>query len=427
MKISLNRLTHEYFIYFIPIIMFDYYLIMRGININTILLIPAFVLFIIKAVKIAIQHQHTRFITYLNAFVVYSIISGFFYAFNDAPFACFTSGFKFFLFPVVFAYLGYTDSSNNKFEKCYMYACLFCFLIGFYLYYNVPSYYSKYLLQVKDSSWNMDASSLDTDNVINFTRFGSFFSSSYAVQYFGIPALIMSLVYANKKSPNMNIWFIYAIAITSFVACILCQQRMAMSFSFLIPLILSIYYSKYGNFKLLKILILSIIIILLFGGVILSLEKFDFFREMIVLRFEKMNFWEALKDRTGQFESFGRMTTLSAIFGLGLGSCSTIAGSFGLDSVFDSEFPKIFYELGLVGIVMFLFVIIPTLLRGLKYFKFLHMELMIVAFFLTAGIGSDSLTFFIYDIIFWYSVGRIWNKAHLSNTIINNNIIKKKY
>ena len=390
--------------------MLDYYLIMRNININTILLFPAFILFVLNAINIAVNSSHSPFITSLNLFVGYCLLTLICYAFNNTPIACYIGGVKSFLFPIVFAYMGYVDTADDKFNTWYMYACLFCFICGLYLYFSPPSYYTEFLIKSRDAAWNTSANSLTEETVMNWSRFSSFFTTSYAIQYFGVPALIMSLVFSTKKKGSINKWTCYLLAIVSFISCILCQQRMAMAWAFFVPFALGIYYATKGDFNILRIVIISIVLVISLMGFILSLERFDIVSEMVSNRFGQMNFIDALNDRTGQFQSFSRTTPLSLIFGLGLGSCSGIAGAFGLDAVFDSEFPKIFYELGLIGILLFLLLIIPTVVRGIRYFRYMHMELLIVLFFLVAGIGSDSLTFFLFDVIFWYTLGRIWNK-----------------
>lgn len=400
--------------------MLDYYLIMRNININTILLFPAFILFSSYAVYIAIRSRHNSFIISLNVFIVYCIFTIICYTFNNTPLTCFVGGFKSFLFPIVFAYMGYVDKFDDRFNTYYMYACLFCFLCGLYLYFSPPSYYTEFLIRSRDDAWNTSAKYLTEDTILNYSRFSSFFSSSYAIQYFGVPALIMALVYSNKKQVSLNKkWICYLLALVSFISCLLCQQRMAMAWAFFVVVFLGIYYGHKGNYNILKIVIISICLLSLFMGFILSLERFDIVSEMVKGRFEQMNFADAYSDRKGQFQNFSRITSTSMIFGLGLGSCSGVAGAFGLDAIYDSEFPKIFYELGLLGTVLFFVLIIPTIIRATKKIKYLHMELLIVVFFLVAGIGSDSLTFFLFDVIFWYSIGRIWNISYLNYRIKN--------
>lgn len=400
--------------------MIDYYLIMRNININTILLFPAFVLFSFYAIRIAAKSAGNPFITTLNLFAGYCLFTLICYGFNHTPLACFVGGVKSFLFPIVFAYMGYVDKHDDQFNTWYIYACLFCFICGLYLYFSPPSYYTEFLIRSRDAAWNTSTKYISENNVMDWTRFSSFFSSSYAIQYFGIPSLAISLVYSTRKNVAISKWICYIIALVSFISCILSQQRMAMAWAIFLPLFLGVYYGAKRNYNILKAVIISIVIIFLLMGFILSLERFDVVSEMVRGRFEQMNFVDALESRTGQFQNFSRTTPLSMIFGLGLGSCSGIAGAYGLEAVFDSEFPKMFYELGMIGIVLFLILIIPTIIRGTKFFRHLHMELLIIIFFLVAGIGSDSLTFFLFDVIFWYAMGRIWNKNYLSFRLQNN-------
>lgn len=109
------------------------------------------------------------------------------------------------------------------------------------------------------------------------------------------------------------------------------------------------------------------------------------------------------------------------LFGLGMGSCGHAAHYAGCEAITDVEYMKLFYEFGMFGISLLGFIIVSTLIRGIKRIKYLLGEVLILLYYLAAGIGSDSLTFFIFSVMFWYTLGRVWNVAYL-NTIIQNKI-----
>ena len=88
-----------------------------------------------------------------------------------------------------------------------------------------------------------------------------------------------------------------------------------------------------------------------------------------------------------------------------------------LKAIADGEFIKLFYEFGIVGMILLACVILPTLLRGIKFFKLYYVEVVIILFYLAAGIAADSLTLFVFSIMFWYSLGRIWNKEYYKTII----------
>lgn len=394
--------------------MINYYLIMRGINLNTFIMLPIFALLAIKSINLAIKNSNTWFIKTMNVFLVYCLSTIVFYAINDAPISCYTNDIRQFVFPILFAYLGCCCEDDKEFKKWYLVACAGCFLIGLYLYIAAPGYYTAYLHDARSNLWFKDDSQyVNESNIIEFSRFSSFFASSYIISFFSIPALIISLGYSIKDDSPVPHHWCYVIATVSFIAAILCQQRIAIGFAFLVVVFFLIFTRRMSGIKKgSRTWLFYIIVILLVVGLADFVANFDWYDRIAVLvggRLEVMNFSQALSERTGQYSSFDRATGLSYILGLGLGSCGHAAGAVGLKAIHDGEFVKLFYEYGLVGCTILAVLLISTLKRGLMNFKNYYTELLIIVFFLVAGLGSDSLTFFVYSAMFWFSVGRIWN------------------
>ena len=154
-----------------------YYLIMRGINLNSVIMLPIYFFLTIKAVEILLKNNHSTFIKMMNVFLGYSLASIVLFAVNDVPVSCFFDTLRTFFFPFVFAYLGYNYSSDHEFNKWYLYGCTFCFVVGIYLYTVGPGYYTAYLSSVRDSGALYNPVINET-NVLEFTRFSSFFSTS---------------------------------------------------------------------------------------------------------------------------------------------------------------------------------------------------------------------------------------------------------
>ena len=389
-----------------------YYLIMRGINLNSFLVLPVLFVLTIKAITIAIKYNLDSFVTKINLFLAYSLLTGVFYIFNDVPFSCYTSAIRSFVFPLFFAYLGYKYSMNQEFNKWYLYACAFCFLVGFYLYLEAPSYYVTYMADARNNAFNA-SSYIDESNIMDYARFSSFFTTSYAISCLSVPALILSLSFSlQSKKTNSRILY-YFIAFVSFVAAILCQQRIAMACAALVVIFWGWFSKKISNakgaFSTIFAYIVFISISLYLFGAIMHMEWYDRVSNLISLRLNEMSLSDAMASRLDQYSSFDRMTGFSVVFGLGLGSCGHAAAAVGLKSVADGEFVKLFYEFGFVGCALLAILIIPSLIRGLKYFRSYYAEVMIIMFYLIAGIGSDSFSFFIFSVMMWYSLGRIWN------------------
>jgi len=413
----MGKILRSLFNYFYPILMIDYYLIVRGINLNTLIVLPIFFILAVVAVKIMATKGRQSFIMSMNLFLIYCLLTVFWYLFNDAPFTCYTTMLRSFVFPIIFAYLGCQYSSDHVFNKWYVYACGFCFLVGFYLYLETPQYYLRFLAEARDNAFNA-RSDINESNVIEYTRFSSFFATSYAVSCFSVPALILSLSFALKSKIGWERVVFYIIAFSSILAALLCQQRIAIGSTFVVLIFWVFYSSSQTNTKGLFGVIMAYTIVILLSiymlGLIVSYEWFGRVSDMVTTRLGQMDFVDAMDHRKGQYTSFDRMTDFSLVFGLGLGSCGHAAVAAGLRGIADGEFIKLFYEFGVVGMALLASIIIPTLYRGIKFFKYYYIEVIIILFYLAAGIASDSLTFFIYSIMFWYSLGRIWNKNYFN-------------
>lgn len=423
----MKKSIYYIFTYLFPILMLDYYLILRGLNLNTIIVLPIFFVLTVLAVRIGATRGRDSFILSMNLFLGYCLLTAFFYMFNDAPFSCYIETLRSFVFPIIFAYLGCVYSKDSEFNKWYLYGCAFCFIIGFYLYLDAPSYYVRYLAEARDNSWGA-RSDINDSNVLEFTRFSSFFATSYAISCLSIPALIMSLSFAlNSKAVKMRVVY-YVIAFSSFIAAIICQQRISMGFAIIVLLFWAMFSRRLtgikGNLGVLLIYIIFALLSIYALGKFSHFQGFERVEDMVSLRFEQMDFYDAMDLRTNQYTTFDRQTDWSMFFGLGLGSCGHAAVAKGLKAIADGEFLKLYYEFGILGCFLLASVILPTLSRGLKYFKYYYVEVIIVVFYLSAGIASDSLTFFIYSIMFWYSLGRIWNKNYFKQ-LKNNSSLEK--
>ena len=402
------------FTYCIPIIMVVYYLIMRGINLNSVIMLPIYFFLTIKAVEILLKNNHSTFIKMMNVFLGYSLASIVLFAVNNVPVSCFFATLRTFFFPFVFAYLGYNYSSDHEFNKWYLYGCAFCFVVGIYLYIVGPGYYTAYLASVRDSGALYNPVINET-NILDFTRFSSFFPTPYAVSCFSIPTLIISLAFSSKRETGVPQWACYSIAVISFTAAFLCQQRIAIAFAIAIVIFYGFYLMKLnrGGQKF-GVIIAYILIALLIVSVMGSIAHFEWYDRIFTLverRFELMDFEDAMSHRTNQY-NIERSSDLFFIFGSGMGSCGHAAIFAGYKGVADGEFVKTFYEYGVVGCFILGSIILSSLYRGLRFFKLYNVEVLIMVFYLAAGIASNSLTFFIYSIMFWYSMGRIWNKKY---------------
>ena len=407
---KLNSQTYKLFILYWPIVMINYFLLMSTkINLTILLVDVPLVLFAYKSLKILNQSKRDDFVTFWGIFAVYVLFTVVAYAFNGTPIVCYFLGIQYYFVPLCFAPLGYYFSSDYKYNKSYLYACAICFAVGFFLYATLPPYYVSFLAEEQGYE------QFGQDELFGITRFSSFLPGSYNISFLSVPALILSLSYSVNQNAGIKKRLCFLIASISFVAAIICQQRIAMFFAVFVVLFYSFYLSRHGNRTIVFVAIGVIVILaLIINNYVSEMPFYDALQESVLGRFEKMDVSVALSERTGQYSTFNRATWWSYIVGLGMGSCGHLVIPYHLQAIYDGEFVKTFYEFGLIGTSLFTILTIMTLLRGVKLFRYLHSEVLIMLFFLGACVGASALTFFIYNSMFWFAMGRIWNKNYLA-------------
>lgn len=405
-----KSLTYKLFLLYWPIVMFNYFLLMSTkINLTILLVDLPLVFFVLRAISICLQKSKNKFVTIFGLFALYILLTGLAYGFNKTPYQCYLLGIQYYFAPLCFAPLGYSLATNHGFNKFYLYACLFCFLIGFYLYATLPPMYMDYLAEVQGYE------KFNQDQLFGVSRFSSFLPGPYNISYLSVPALILSIAYSVNPDAGINRLLCYLIAGVSFIAAIICQQRISMFFAIIIVSFYAFYLSQKGNRSIILAFIgIIVLLMVIINNYVSEMPFFDTLKENVLMRIEKMDVSDAMSERTGQYTGFDRATWWSYIIGLGLGSCGHLALPYNLHTISDGEFVKTFFEFGLLGTVLFVFLIVKTLLRGVRLFKYLHAEVLIVFFFLGACIGASALTFFVYNSMFWFSMGRIWNNDYIA-------------
>lgn len=400
------------FLAFMPLYMISQYMFVRGVNMYLLLFhLPRLILFVL-AMLLMLKKNNSTFITLMSFFFAYNVLSFVLYAFNGASVSFYIGTLQSYLFPMIFAWFGYRYSNDEKYNKIYLFSCLGCFLVGLYLYFTMPSYYLQFLYDFETTQYT-GRDNVTENAILAYSRFSSFFGSSYMVSYLSIPALTISLSYTLNNNKEVNKFWCYFIAIVSFIAAQLCQQRIAMVYSVAVLLIYAFFSLKAKHSS--KLLIVYAVVIVVFVsvlGAIGTLERFDVISDNMMGRLYSMDINSAMEQRTVQYRLSERATWWSYIFGLGMGSCGGVAREAGLIGVTDGEWVKLFYEMGLVGTSLFIMIILTSLARSLKYFRLYNIEFIVIVYFLAAGIGSNSLTMNIPCAMFWYCLGRIWNKKY---------------
>lgn len=407
-----DKIAKWTFLAFMPLYMISNYLFMRGINTYLLLYHLPRLILLILALSLMAKKNDSNFIKLMAFYFVYNVFSFVFYAFNNTPFSCYFGVLESYLYPMLFVWLGYGYSNDEQYNKWFLFSCLGCFLIGFYLYFTMPPYYVQFLYDFQTTGWTAK-DNVSEGSILAFSRFSSFFGTAYVISYLCIPALIISLGYSLYKNTVIPKYWLYIIAVASFIAAQLSQMRIAMAYS-VVVLLFFVFYSLKTN-KSSKLLMVYSAVILAFIaslGVLGALDRFDIISENILGRLSEMNVEKAIDQRTFQYVVSSRATWWSYITGLGMGSCGGQARAVGLAGVTDGEYVKLFYEMGLFGTALFIMIVLTSITRGIKHLRMYYIELIVVVYFLVAGIGSNSLTMNIPCAMFWYCLGRIWNKKY---------------
>lgn len=415
MWLSNNKIVSIAFVYFIPLIMLNTFLSIFSIDTDLLFYYPPILILSIVAISSALKSKKQITISIVNGYLLYLLLSICLYTVNGVPINCYLFSILQTVFPILFVYLGYSFSDDNEYIKWLIYGCTICFIIGLIFYFTTPSFYVTYLSNLRNATWYsvMDA---DEATIMDNFRFSAIFADSYSVSYFSIPVLILSFSNIISHRVAINKTWLYIAIIVCFISAILCQQRIAIAFALLIPVYYALISIKEGIGSRLIIIYIGIIILLLgILSLVSDLDRWLIIKENVTDRFLNFNFRDAMSERTDQYIRFNRQTDWSLFLGLGLGTCGGQARSAGLIGVTDGWFVKSFYESGLLGMSLFVLLIVPSLLRGLKYYKLYNAELLIILYFLAACLGADALSATIPTTIFWYSIGRIWNPRYFRN------------
>mgnify|MGYP003209222538 CR=1 FL=1 len=409
---------------FFPIYMMIYFVLMFGVRITNFIGIPLVILISLVAISywiVQIKYPKNRnFGKRIGAaWAFYCIFSIYLYSVNALPLSCYIDGLRNFLFPLLFFFIGSNeDITDDTFYHYFLLSCLFFFGFGLYLYFYTPSYYLDFLIKSKEETWYLDSSYINESNVMQYTRFSSFMSTSYVTSALSVSMMACAYGYIYNRKYHISKNLLYVIVILGLVGAILSQQRIAM-FCSVSLFIFYIFYGVKRNDRTSLYLVLGVLLLYSVGvGFSFLDERVSIITEMLTGRMENMSFSGAMSERTGQYSRAYSEILSYLITGKGLGAgghSASLAGSVGIH---DGEYLHLLLEFGLMGAVLFIPFMIRTIYRSIKNFKYLSIETCIVVYILLSGIGENVLSqsYFIGS-IFWYCVGRVWSENYLKQRI----------
>ena len=349
-------------------------------------------------------------------FIVYSLFSGMLFLFHEVPFTSYVIEVDKYLCAMAFFFIGCDrNNTGDDYEKWFLWACMVCFLVGFYLYFFSPSWYSRRLVAMRALHWYKSAASEST--IVDYSRFSSFWGSSYAMSYLGVTALGFSFLEVSIGTTKRNRVGGWIGIFVCWLACILCQQRIAMACSAL-TVGVHLMFSGIVERKKYALWLAAGVGLAVLVAVTVNFDtlgqRFSVVSEQLQQRREDMSFDSAMAGRTHQYQT-ALENWKSVWFGYGIGSASGYARSQNFMGVNDGNYVKILYEQGMVGLTWFALILLGSLVHGVRHFPYYRFETGILVFFILASIGSNAFCINgLYVMPFWYALGRIWNPLELT-------------
>jgi hypothetical protein len=411
-KINIDRLDRFILDNLYPIyIIYAFFLML---NINTYLSVFLFVFICYYGIKVslisAFHSPYLWFKTIFIGYILYNLFSIIQYSINRMPLSIYISDIINSITPMMFFYIGINPHKlDNKFYDKILWACIFCFTVGIYLYITLPPWYLDWKVEMMNSMWYRQQGSVNDEYYMEVGRFTSFFPTSYNTSCLGI--ISISIIFSYLLKYKFKMYYIFALFL-SICAIILAKQRVAMVYALFIfsfYLFYNVFY-KHGEFHKVGLIVIGFIIVCISSYYFVPDERFSQIVESVFDRVSSVN--GAFDERTQQYDRIMKRWSNYAL-GHGLGSGGHAASQAGFTAVHDGNYHKLLFETGIIGFSIFAIIMIISIIRGIKYYKYLSIEIFIIFYYLAAMLGSNILVMRMNILPFWYCIGRIWNQHYL--------------
>lgn len=402
MALSINKILKTVIDYYYPLVMLINSLLMFNIDIRLGVIITFFS--ILYSIKSAFVKPTNRIISKLIIiYIIYNLISIVNYINNDIPLNIFFTELRNQIIPILFFFIGNNSKeTDNKFYSGILLGSLYLFITGIILYFTMPSWYLTWKLTTL-ADWIPDVD----QSFVSKYGLSSFFATSYHTGYLSIISISILLGQSLWKKINTYILLQFFVAL---IVLLLAQQRIAwLAFGFFF-VIYSVYIYKNKHAKPNVFLIIVLAIILIIISVLNTNSQILSIYEILQSRFESID--SAVSERSSTW-IISITSIFEMLFGHGFGMASHSAGQYGFIEIADGNFFKLFYEIGLIGISILIWIMTITLFRCVKNFKVLMPEFYITFFVSIACIGATPFSMPLIICIYWFCVGRIWNNKYI--------------
>lgn len=411
-KILKSSFLDKSLVYLFPVLMLIFFLQALGLYSAYTPLLFSIYYIVIGFISYSKINYHNTIKNLFLIWIVYILVSG---ITANLPTRFITEEFKRFIAPTMFVFVG-MFCKDEKIYKTFLYSIVASIVIGFVLLIFQPSWYVSFLIEAMNNQWYSDSSESVGTIMQTAFRFQSFFSGPYAISYFATFSMCIILCDIYKKNRMVSDTRLQILIMaTIFTAIVMSGFRIAISY-ILLSFVLMLQLGIYTKNRQKRIFIGAFAVIVVIVGVLLLTENsyVSSLREKLLERFLKMSYESAMEgSRTTQQEKV-LDSWQNVFFGDGTGSKGAQARIEGLPAITDGGYVKMLVENGILGISLFAMIMLLTLRRGLKNLRYYITELLIIGYMLASLLGANSLAMhWCYSLMFWFSVGRIWNQKVL--------------
>ncbi len=318
------------------------------------------------------------------AYITYNAVTFVLYFVNGMPPSVFVAEFSNSILPILFYY--FPQENKGKYSTFYekiLYVLMLSFTIGFYLWISESDMYRVFMNTTEG---------LGTDLLFFQSLFGLTATSAFGIIGFIISA---NVIFKTNGAKGKIALIICAIA------TILAFRRAALLI--LLMAIIAFHYFGYYKYKYIKRKYLLFELIFFY---LIYMIFYDSYGNLIHSIFERGGMIsEAFETRSDAWKQAFDYPYL--ITGRGLGTVGHKALEFSEILIPDGNYFKIIAETGIIGFSLFAFILVLSIISGIKNLRENYMQLGIVLAMCLIAVGSNIFTYQSIAPIFWFSVGEL--------------------
>lgn len=392
MKID-NKILAHYFLIVFVLNMMAVYLGLRNGVILAVLIVISLSLGMVKGnKKIRIYKSEVLILV----FVIYNVISMLLSIGTGFSMSAIISEFSNTILPITFVYFILKLDTKNlrKLENGIIILIFLALVTGIYLNRTLATQSDvKYIEFLSRTYPNFYVSVF-----LQRPRLTSYFGSVIL----GTVSLAGIAIAYKRLSEDRSVFSFLVIFILSSVMCFLTLQRSAYLGYIIMNLIIGVTMINKRKISLSNLfyIVVSLLVIVAVTQIVIP----DFISN-IIERFS--DFGGAISERDDSWLVAFEGNYIQLLFGNGFATGGQRAIGISDFTINDGNYFKIIYELGFMGLIIFISMIISIFRRAYKNFNINYIYLSLSIAILIQGIGSNVFTFMINAIVFWISIGMI--------------------